>query len=177
MTTGIVALSYAKRAKEPNPVNVKLARITDAFDDEAQSIGEPTIVVAQWEIALALPAKPYLIVSQEDATGLDRGGKPYLSTQDVLDKAFEVFHDFGITDVIVVANPFIHLQGAKSIVKRAGFNVMNYKMPWVGFDNSPLNLQWWCKGPARTLIYAIIQAFGKMTKQNFHGIGEKFPNN
>jgi hypothetical protein len=173
MPSGIVVLSYAKRAREPNPVNIRLARATDAIDDEAQQIGEQTILVAQWEVALALPTKPYLIVTQEDATNLDRNGKPYLDSQDVLDKAFEVFRNFDITDVIVVANPFFHLQAAQSRVKKAGFNVLKHKMPWVGFDNSPLNLQWWCKGPIRFMTYLGIQVLGKLTKQNFHGIGEK----
>ncbi|MDB5180550.1 MAG: hypothetical protein JWO54_308 [Candidatus Saccharibacteria bacterium] len=173
MPIGIVALSYAKRAEEPNPVNVKLAQITDELDDFVQQTGESTVLVSQWEIARALPTQSSLIVTQDAATNLDRNGKLYLDSKDVLNKAFYVFRAYGITDVIVVANPFLHLQAAKSIVRKAGFDVMSYKVPSVGFDNSPLNLQWWCKGPIRFVIYLGIQVLGKLTKQNLHGIGEK----
>lgn len=173
MPTGIVALSFAKRAEEPNPVNKRLAQITDNVDDELQQGGEQTLVAAQWEIARGLPTPPYVVVTQADATNLDRNGKPYLDSQDVLNKAFEAFRAAGITDVIVVANPFLHLQAVRALVKKAGFNVMSYKVPWVGFDNNRLNLQWWCKGAIRLVVYTGIQVIGKLTKQNFHGIGEK----
>jgi hypothetical protein len=173
MPIGIVALSFAKRAKEPNPVNVRLAEATERFDDEVQQVGELTLVVAQWEVALALPTQPMLTVTQQDATNEDRYGRYYLDSQDVLNKAFELFRKHGVTDVIVVANPFLHLQAAKQIVKRAGFNVMSYRMQSVGFDNSPLNVQWWCKGPIRFMAYLALQVIGKLTKQNFHGIWEK----
>lgn len=173
MPTGIVALSFAKRAHEPNPVNVKLAQITDDLDDRLQQMGEPTVVAAQWEVALGLSTPPQLVVTQEDATNLDRNGKPYLDSQDVLNKAFKLFRAYGITEVAVVANQFLHRQAAESLVKQAGFTVYEYKAARVGFDNSRLNLQWWCKGPIRFMIYLGLQVIGKLTKQNLHGIGEK----
>jgi len=174
MPTGIVALSFGKRAQEPNPVNVRLARIADNLDDFLQQMGEPTVVVAQWEIALALPPHSAVIVTQEAATNLDRNGKPYLDSQDVLNKAFEVFRANGVKDVAVVANQFIHKQAVESLVKKAGFTISKYgPQEFVGFDNSKLNLQWWCKGPIRLITYFGIQVIGKITKQNFHGIGEK----
>lgn len=172
-STGIVALSFAKRAVEPNPVNRKLAQLTDSVDDELQSGGELTVVVAQWEVALGMATPPYLIVTQADATNRDRNGKPYLDSQDVLNKAFNVFRAAGITSVIVVANRFLHKQAAERLVKKAGFEVDSYRGGDVGFDNSPLNLQWWCKGPIRFVSYLLIQAVGKVLHKNFHGIGEK----
>lgn len=173
MPTGIVALSYAKRVIEPNPVNKRLAQITDEVDDELQQMGEPTVVVAQWEISLALPPRSNLPVLQSDATNVARNGKPYLDSQDVLNKAFEAFRALGVTDVVVVANPFLHLAAVKAMVRKAGFNVLPYRVPWVGFDNSPLNVQWWCRGPVRFVTYLGIQVLGKLTRQNFHGIWEK----
>lgn len=173
MPTGIVALSYAKRVLEPNPVNARLARITDQVDDELQQMGEQTIVVAQWEIGLALPPHSNLSVMPSDATNVARNGTPYLDSQDVLNKAFTAFRALGVTDVVVIANPFIHLGAVKWMVKKAGFTVVPYKVPSVGFDNSPLNLQWWCKGPVRCITYLGIQVLGKLTRQNFHGIWEK----
>lgn len=181
MPVGIVALSFAKRAKEPNPVNVKLARITRHIGDDLLQRRKSSVVVAQWEIAAGMKeyvgaaTQPTLIVTQQDATNKDRNGKPYLDSQDVVNKAAELFHERGITDVIVVANRFLHLQAARKLVKQAGFNVLtkDFKVSRVGFDNSPLNLQWWCKGPVRFMAYLGIQVIGKMTGQNFHGIWEK----
>ena len=176
MPTGIVALSYAKRAEEPNPVNKKLAHLADEAVDEAHQIGEPTLLVAQWEIARALQTPPQVVVTQDAATNRDRNGNRYLDSQDALNKAFHAFRKNGITQVIVIANPFLHKQAIESIVRKAGFTVLKTKLPWVGFDNSPLNLQWWCKGPIRFVAYLGLQVIGKLTKQNFHGIGEKSPN-
>lgn len=174
MPTGIVVLSFGKRAREPNPVNVKLARIADDLDDQLQQMGELTVLVSQWEVALALPPQSALVVTQDDATNLDRNGKPYLDSQDVLNKAFDAFRAMEVTDVAVVANQFIHKQAVESLVRKAGFTVAKYgPQEFVGFDNSKLNLQWWCKGPIRFMIYLGIQVIGKIAKQNFHGIGEK----
>lgn len=173
MSIGIVALSYAKRAEEPNPVNRALAKAaTEIIGRLRWNTNEVLIVVAQWEISRALPY-PHTAVEQADATNLDRNGKPYLDSQDVLNKAFEAFRADGITKVIVVANPFLHLQAVEAMVRKAGFTVVKHKMPWVGFDNSPLNLQWWCRGPIRFVTYLGIQVVGKVIGKNFHGIGEK----
>lgn len=172
MATGIVALSFAKRAVEPNPVNRKLAAITDAIDDELQQVGEMTVIVAQWEIARALPVQPHVVVNPEDAS-LKPGDSSYLDSKDVLDKAFEEFKRHQITDVIVIANNFIHRGVVESMVRSAGFTVIKAKIPSVGFDPSSENLQWWCKGPIRFMTYLGIQAFGKVAHQNFHGIWEK----
>lgn len=181
MTTGIVTLAFAKRVVEPNPVNIKLAAITDAIDDELQQGGEPTVIVVQKEIELGikhlrLETNLRRVVGQEDASNKDRYGNLYLDSMDVLKVAFEEFRAEDITDVIIIANPFLHLPGAKALAKKAGFSVMVYKIPRVGFDKSPLNLQWWCKGPIRLLTYLGLQVIGKLTRQNLHGIGEKQPN-
>ena len=172
MTTGIVALSFAKRVVEPNPVNKLLAMFTDKIASKQKNKGG-ALVVAQWEIALGLPRSlPSLVVGPDDAT-VKGNGKKYLDSQDVLDKAFVLFREQGITDIIVVANPFLHKGAVESMVRKAGFNVVKTKVPWVGFDNSPLNLQWWCRGAIRFVSYLALQAFGKVTGKDFHGIGEK----
>lgn len=172
MATGIVALSFAKRIVEPNPVNRRLAAITDSIDDELQSGGEMTMIVAQWEIALALPVQPQRIVRPEDARPKP-DGSTYLDSQDVLDKAFEIFRLYEITDVVVIANRFIHRRVVESMVRSAGFKVVKAKIPTVGFDSSSENLQWWCKGPVRMIIYSGIQVIGKIMRKDLHGIGEK----
>lgn len=178
MPIGIVVLAFAKRVREPNPVNMRLAEIANALDKWiAVNEGVRTIVVAQHEVVLALRNPPALVVTQTDATNVSRKGKPYLDTQDVLNKAFREFRANGVAKVAVVANDFLHRRAAESIVRQAGFEVMQYNAPKVGFDDSPLNLQWYCRGPIRFMAYLGIQVLGKVLKQNFHGIGEKSPPN
>ncbi len=176
MPIGIIALSYAKRAEEPNPVNHRLAYIVNTLREKLSDIGLSTVTVSQHEIALALYRDPDLIVTQDDATNLDRNGDLYLSSQDVINKAVELFREKNINSVVVVANPFIHLDLVKSLLnKEAGLRVLDYKIEPVGFDSSPLNLQWWSKGPVQFTAYLAIQAFGKLTGRNLRGIGGKKP--
>lgn len=173
MTIGIVALAFAKRATEPNPVNRRLAAVVNGVDDDFQQIGESAIVVAQEEISLAIMPGANLVTVGQEAAHTNSAGDSYLDTSDVLNVAFETFRKNGIEDVIVIANPFIHLQATKRMVKKAGFRIVNHRMPWVGFDNSPDNLQWWCRGPLRFITYLGIQALGKILGKNWHGIGER----
>jgi len=177
MTTGVVALSFAKRSEkdEPGPVNIRLAKIVAAINDELQQGGEPTILVTQWEIARYLDAHDEptdFIVDQDDAS-IKPGGKKYLDSGDVLRVAFAVFSHHKVTDVIVVANPFVHLWMVRGKVRAAGFTIMKTRVPWVGFDRSSQNLQWWTKGPIRLLVYTAIQVVGKLTNHTFNGIGER----
>ena len=172
MATGIVALSFAKRDKEPNPVNRRLAGITDEIIEKYQDDSKMLVVVAQWEIARALVEQPDIIVHPENAT-TKGNGKRYLDSQDVLDKAFEEFRLQAVSDVVVVANNFIHRGVVESMVRKAGFTVLKENIRSVGFDRSSQNLQWWCKGPIRFMTYLGIQAFGKVIGKDFHGIGEK----
>lgn len=172
---GIVALSFAKRAVEPNPVNTKLARVTDGLREILESRGGHVVTVAQVEIASAMKLPPELIVTKTDATKIDHHGRLYLDSEDVLNRAFHIFEKEGITRVIVVANRFLHKQLVETMVRRAGYEVVEYAGGVLGFDNSPLNLQWWCKGPIRFVTYLGLQVVGKLTGKNFHGIGEKSP--
>lgn len=177
MAIGVVALSFAKRreALEPNPVNIALAKITKDISEELNDFGDQTIVVAQWEIARQLEAdgrSPDLTVTQADASW--HNGVRYVDSLDVLNKALGLFESYGVTEVVVVANPFFHLGQVQKIVRGSGFTVLTkHKIPWVGFDNSPHNLQWWCKGPIRFLIYGVLVTIGDKIGQDYHGIGER----
>jgi len=177
MATGVVALSFAKRSEkdEPGPVNIKLAKAVAAIIDELHQGGEVVIPVTQWEIAKYLEEHDEtagFIVTQKDAS-IKPGGKKYLDSGDVLGVAYPLFRHYEVTDVIVVANPFIHLQMVRSRVRSAGFKIMSTKVPWVGFDPSSQNLQWWTKGPIRLLAYTALQVVGKLTNHTFNGIGER----
>jgi hypothetical protein len=175
---GVIALSFAKYSekKEPNPVNIKLANVVESIVDDIEAFGDDTFVVAQWEIARQLewdnrPAQ--LVVTLWDASIKD-GGRRYLDSADVVRKAFTFFREQGITDVVIVANPFLHLSAVRKMVENAGFTVIrDHKVPPVGFDRSADNLQWWCRGPFQLVAYLVLQVFGKLTRQNLHGFGER----
>lgn len=173
MATGVIALAFGKRAVEPNPVNKRIAAITDQVSAELKRTEKGTFVVSQHEVADGQHSRPNLVVTQRSATNTNRRDELYLDTQDVLREAFTPFRENGIKEVIVVANPFLHLQAARSMVESAGFEVIRYEIPRVGFDNSPLNAQWWCRGPIRFVSYLGLQLVGDAIGKNFHGIGEK----
>lgn len=184
---GIVALSYGKRAPryEPNPVNRKLGdqviRLIDEYwsNTEARKLDpRPVVTVAQWEIAKRVERESHLFWRSpfplDRVVNLKEDGS-YLDSKDVLEAAFEEFRAAGVKQVIVVANPFLHLGHVRKMVEAAGFEVLRVEIKPVGFDNSPDQLQWWCKGPVRSIFYAGLQVIGKLTSINFHGIGEKAP--
>lgn len=176
---GVIALSYGKRRLEPNPVNARLGRelidIIDIFDTYNNGV----VVASQWEITNQLVIDGYekfvdVNVTPADATKRRKDGTKYLDSEDVLRKAFELFESRGVYEVIVVANPFLRLKAVRKLVKKAGFDINPYPMMGrIGFDNSPLQLQWWCKGPIRFIIYDIIVKFGEIIGSDWHGIGEK----
>jgi len=177
MATGVVVLSFAKRSenKEPGPVNIKLARATATIVDDLTSMGEFAILVTQWEVAkqLAVDNEPTgYVVTPQDAS-IKPNGQRYLESEDVLSRAYDEFRKYNIDEVIVVANKFLHLQAVQKSVRSAGFTVIKTSLPWVGFDPSSENLQWWTKGPIRFIAYLAILVVGKLTKHSFNGIGER----
>ena len=173
MKIGIVVLSFGKRVEEPNPVSTQLARNANKASRHLRKEGYSVVTAAQWETVRSLEAPPALVITQAHATGIDRNGKPYLDSQDVLNQALPFFETHGITHVVVVANPFLHKTAGEKLVREQGFTIYPWDIEHVGFDNDPAQLQWWCKGPIRFITYGAIQVVGKLTKQNFHGIGEK----
>jgi hypothetical protein len=174
---GIVALSFGRRSEEPNPVNQALARALTDIVQEVDDFTDSCFVVAQWEIALQLQEdgiEPDLTVGPEYAS--KHGNRVYLDTDDVLQAAHTQFRARGITKVIVVANPFIHLGAVRRMMESRRFEIeTKYSIPKVGFDNDPAQLQWWCRGPLRTLLYGGVVLTGKMFNQDWHGIGERTP--
>jgi len=146
-TIGVVAFSFALTDDEPNLCNRRLAKITTEIVLNATKFGM-VFVVAQWEIALRLHGiQPQLVV--------DRTEGKYLDSEEVMRQASKYFKEHNITEVIVIANPFLHLYKCKKLAKEAGFTVMKQKIPWVGFCRD--SQQWWTRGPVRLLLYAIAQ--------------------
>lgn len=149
---GIVACSFGRRVNEPGPANAQLGQaLLDLFDDLYATDGVPpgTVIVSQWEIVRYLE-RPAIdsagivdrIVTREDATFRETGGRTYLSTNDVLEVAEQVFREHGVERVIVVAKPFLHLALTRAMMRGRGFSVSKHPMPRIGFNNDPDELQW-----------------------------------
>jgi hypothetical protein len=141
---GLVAYSFALGKTEPNPKNILLAEEVERTVKEETALGNEVAVVSQWEIAEALKIKPFHVVRQKE---------DYLDSDMVTAEASEVFHQQGVTQVIVVANPFLHLWLCRSRVQKAGFEVIKKKIKKIGFYKD--SLQWWTRGPIRLIFYLI----------------------
>lgn len=145
---GIVAFSFALREEEPNPCNIRLAKEVK----KAVSRYPDALIVCQWEVGIAVAEGGYLPVR---IIGPFSG--VYLDSETVWQGAMMDLWREGITDVIPIAQPFLHLTKVKRMIRKSGFNIVPWKVPWIGFDNDPRNTQEWTKGPLRLLIYALKQ--------------------
>ena len=115
------------------------------------------IIVAQWEVARELEKdgiKPTHVIEPLP-------NNSYLSTRLVWEEARAYLELYDVTEVIIIANPFIHAYYIEKMVRKDGFRVDGSHSPEVGhigFD--PKSLQWWTRGPVLFAIYAIISAVG-----------------
>lgn len=151
MQIGVIALSFALReGHEPNPCNVKLARETERVMALLKAEGHEVVLVSQWEIALALNWVPMYVVRNH------RNPESYLDSDEVILQAVTIFDSTdpgGMDEVVIVANPFIHLQGARSKAKSFGLKVRNVLIRWIGFYKK--SDQWQTRGPVRAFIYTV----------------------
>ncbi|MFA5197410.1 MAG: hypothetical protein WC437_03205 [Patescibacteria group bacterium] len=153
---GMVVCSFALRedSQEPNPCNIRLAEAVERILEKAT---EEIHIVSQWEVAKKLKSdgvNPTLVVEPF----LDGS---YLDTKDVWAEAKVMFALLDITEVIIVANPFIHGFYVERMIKKDGFKVFHKydtEIGPIGFD--PESLQWWTRGPSRCLFYVGLSALG-----------------
>jgi hypothetical protein len=150
--TGVVAFAFAKREDdlEPNPCNERIAENVIRIVSECEM---PVYVVAQWEVAQALRSRGL----EPDETVDNRSSGGYLDSEGVWAAARSSFRALGLTDVIAVAQPFLHLGKVRRIIRADGYRLPEVSISSIGFDNSGLNLQWWTRGPVRLFIYAARQ--------------------
>lgn len=145
---GIIALSFGLGSQEPSPCNRRIAReVGKIFLKEEK----PILLACQWEIARALPSDVPIAV----VIGNHRG--TYLDSQEVISRATDLFKEVGVDEVIMVAQPWLHLQKCRRLVRQAGFKVIRRRIGWIGFYKD--SLQWWTRGPLQLLAYAVLQRF------------------
>ena len=135
--------------QEPNPCNVRLARATQRVLDETAA---RVVLVAQWEVALALPSSATAHVVERPVD--DR----YLDTERVWAQAAPVLRQAGVHRVVAVAQPLLHRSKAHRLIRRDGFEPVRPRIGRIGFDSSFRNTQWWTRGPLRLLLYAVLQS-------------------
>lgn len=152
MRIGVIALSFALRAgQEPNPCNANLAPETERVVDLLRAEGHEVMTSSQWEIALRLNAERVDLVC---VVTKHRDGVSYLDSDEVILQSQEAFEiKGGVDEVVIVANPFIHLQGARSKAKGFGLKVRKLAIRWIGFDKK--SDQWQTRGPVRAFIYTV----------------------
>lgn len=150
---GIVAFSFALREAplEPNPANAALASETVAAVERQPC---RTFVVAQWEVARALERSGH----PADHVVRPSGDGRYLDSTAVWREAAAILTEQGISAALPVAKPGLHLLRVRSLVRTSGFRLVRTPIGKVPYDRSPLNHQWWTKGPLRLLAYSVRQA-------------------
>lgn len=113
--------------------------------------GYAVYIIAQWEVALQLRVDGFPTEHIVEA----RPGH-YLSSNDVWEEAKDyVLKPKCINEVVPVAHRWLQIVMVRQLIKGDGFRSVKKKIGMIGFDNSPLNLQPWTKGPLRALRYAI----------------------
>lgn len=150
---GIVAFSFALRDAplEPNPANVALASETVAAGERQPC---RTFVVAQWEVARALERSGH----PADHVVRPNGDGRYLDSTAVWREAAAILAKQGISAALPVAKPGLHLLRVRSLIRDSGFRLLRTPIGKVPYDRSPLNHQWWTKGPLRLFAYSVGQA-------------------
>jgi len=148
---GVVAFSFGLRApeEEPNPCNRRLAAATARI---IRQTSVPVVLIAQWEIAKALPPTMAVHVVGDAPDG------GYLDTERVWQVAAPILRGEGVRRVIAVAQPVLHRAKAHRLMRADGFEPLPAPVGWIGFDSGARNRQWWTRGPVRLLLYALMQA-------------------
>jgi hypothetical protein len=154
---GIIGFAFGLRAEEPNPSNIALAKKVHQVVVDAEKFGSVPIVVTQWEITKALDE---LFGYEVDLSVELRADGTYLDSKGVWEDAKAEFVREGVTQVIVVAQPFLHLPSLKKMVKDDGYEVFVYKIGEIPFDNSDLNTQPWSRSKTALAVYAAKSLLG-----------------
>ena len=124
LVIGLIAFSYGLEAVEPSICNRTLAaNVVDIWDKEPENV----LVVAQWEVALALP-------SSFDAHVVRPRYDGYLSSRDVVEEAKNYFKTRGVTNVIPVAQPFLQLRAVCGHLAAAGLKVERRPLRRIGHN-------------------------------------------
>ena len=157
MRVGIVGFAFGLREDEPNPSNIALAVKVEEAVVYVNFQDSMPIVVTQWEITKAIEAPFNYVV--DHSVELRQDGT-YLDSSGVWKEAKAEFVREGVLQVIIIAQPFLHLPSLKKMVKDDGFEVIEFKVGPIPFDNSDLNTQPWTRSKIALAAYAAKSILG-----------------
>ena len=137
---GMIVFAFAWRKGEDSPCNIRLAlaakRIAEGQDGKV-------VIHAQRSVAKILRdmGVECYATKRNDAIG-------YEGSEEPVRQAAELFRDTGITEVIPVANPVLHLIKCISLVMAEGFKTPSFlklvrMIGWIGFDKKSVQPQTW----------------------------------
>jgi hypothetical protein len=146
----MIVYAFAWRRKGDSPCNKHLSqaakRIVCAHDG-------PVVIHAQRTTAKLLREMGIECHQTEKRPG-------YEGSEEPTRQAAELFREKGITEVIVVANPFLHLVKCIQLVRKEGFKTPSFwelddMIGWIGFDKH--SEQPATRGPIRLIYYTLRQ--------------------
>jgi len=155
--------------KEPNISNQALASNIIEVSEYVDLHGSESFIASQWEITKALrilfdTSPDFSVELLEDGTYLD--SKTVWAEMKKAVALDVEKNGVPITQVVIVAQPFLHLPTLKQMVHDDGFDIIDYPMGKVPFDNSPENTQPWTRSKFALFIYAIKSALGMKRGHN-----------
>lgn len=148
---GVIGFAFGLRAIEPNPSNAALAVKLYEVVDFVEHSGSVAIAISQWEITKAVEA---MFDFEVDLSVGLRADGTYLDSKGVWEVAKPEFVHEGVTQLIIVAQPFLHLPSLKKMVRDDGYEVFEYKIGEIPFDSSKLNTQPWTRSKLSLATYA-----------------------
>ena len=147
---GMIVYSFAWRRNGDSPCNIKLAKAAKRI---ACNHDGPVVIHAQRTVAKLLREMGVECHETEKRSG-------YEGSEEPTRQATALFRIKGITEVIPVANPFLHLLKCFQLVRKEGFKTPSYwdldgMIGWIGFDK--LSEQPSTRGPLMLVYYTVRQ--------------------
>ncbi len=152
MPKGMIVYSFAWRKKGHSPCNVRLGRAAKRIIKK-QGKDVEIVVFAQRTTAAVLKE-----LGVECHVTMKKPG--YEGSEEPTRQATELFRARGITEVIPVANPFLHLFKCIQLVQKEGFKTLSFwelaeMIGWIGFDKK--SEQPGTRGPLMLVYYTAQQ--------------------
>lgn len=138
----IVTYSFGGSLNRPGPSNEALGKIIDGLTAGTETF----VVVVQDFIEDCVNRKPDLVVGEV---------AKYISTEEITDELVPFLRQKHVSEVLLVAHPFLHWVKCKKLLEESGFKVVRVRTGWVPFD--PICENWWVRSPFHLLLYGVLQ--------------------
>jgi hypothetical protein len=143
---GIIGWSYALEDDEPSLSNRALSDAEKQIQNRLKAQARDFRAVNQWEVALGGCHTDFTVLPFRDR---------YLNSRHVIEEAAPYLRSYGVTQVIPVAKPGLHLTLVKRLIKEFGFTpeVMDLgKVPY-----NAASKQWWTRGVLQEYSFAVLR--------------------